>query len=735
MIADSHFALGAFRGGKTRAADTSTDWRQYVRERKAQELTTAYRGKDLGLARGGRIADTRKVHIPAAKGKRAATRNEDGIRLTAGAQGATASLNLTEIFSVSGVDNDEGESDEEEDDEEYFDREQVQSERIAGGGMAHHIKGGTSRDVGGLARPQSRVRFADPEPQSGSQRSSSSRATVHVSACAERVTDDDIMVPQGEAGQRVRAAGASLPNSEGFVDPGMTQVVKEWKQRGTSAPDFWSAVEPRKRGKKQPPTNGGGEQFPPPSPIALDSKYDPNDNLDWMDGTFWNARKGPGPRACDAQDYFDNKSLMALAFEVDWSTTTGASALESGMKERAFGSRRLLENEVLQIRSILNEWYPLLLRIFTFYCIYGADITNNVTGISHAGLLQLIDDAALGLDTPGNRKARHAKRLGEQGWELLWIAVNESTKSRSQRSYNSNTLLTRGEFCELIVRAVIGNDPQPGDTSRGLQELCEDLLSFLSVRPHAPSILHDADAFRRTYCYRREVCAVLDHHEETLKNIFNVYAHHGAGQADLNGKSDMLSCEEWYALVRDLGFVKELGYKAGYLTFARSRMLVIDETTRKSQIGQLTQLTYEGFAEAIVRLAVIKALPTDKEMKKSGFQYPGEYLGALLAQGVPFYDAWLDTARRKQQKGRSDPIWRRLDTFILLVVSIMQYGVEKTPGGAKLLLRGSPDEIVSSEEVRRYFKSPTPTIFEGSSDGDPSADSKHIGPGAQAEAK
>lgn len=129
-------------------------------------------------------------------------------------------------------------------------------------------------------------------------------------------------------------------------------------------------------------------------------------------------------------------------------------------------------------------------------------------------------------------------------------------------------------------------------------------------------------------------------------------------------------------------------------------------------MGLLTQLSYEGFLEAIVRLALVKALPTDKEMRRHGFEYPGEFVGALLDQGQPAYQGWLHSARLKQKRGLADPIWRRVDMLVLLIVSIMQFGVEKTKGGATLLLRGSPDEVLSLEEVKRFFKKPTPYVFE-----------------------
>ena len=102
-------------------------------------------------------------------------------------------------------------------------------------------------------------------------------------------------------------------------------------------------------------------------------------------------------------------------------------------------------------------------------------------------------------------------------------------------------------------------------------------------------------------------------------------------------------------------------------------------------------------------------------MRKHGYEYPGEFIGALLDQGQATYQTWLHSARLKQKRGVADPIWRRVDAMVLLIVSIMQFGVEKTKGGASLLLRGHPDEVLTFEEVKRFFKKPTPFVFETAS--------------------
>lgn len=51
---------------------------------------------------------------------------------------------------------------------------------------------------------------------------------------------------------------------------------------------------------------------------------------------------------------------------------------------------------------------------------------------------------------------------------------------------------------------------------------------------------------------------MLLHHETTLRSIFSVYAEKGAGAAELDGSIDLMSAPQWMALMKDVGFVREV---------------------------------------------------------------------------------------------------------------------------------------------------------------------------------
>ena len=689
LLPDSHVALGAFHSNALREDDQS--WRAYARETRAL---------DRNAAAAAAAAAAREEELEAMRGKLSAVaagrdanrirrQGGDGERSGSGDGAPPASLQLqfsASEYSAAAAGNDD---DDEDEDEVDFNLLLLGAVATAGkrgdgggtGGGGGDGGGGNGGGGAGGGGDKGGGRIGGGGGGGGGA---------------------------GTSGKGDGGGGRGDDEDLGEMwDPAVEEMMKKIDSGG-ELPNFWAA--------------------------SSDGGSDPNANLSWLDATCWAPRKR-GKFECDSKDYVNTPSALKAAFVSDWMNTSGGQALVNNMERRSFGLKSMSAATCTKIRDTLEHWYPMLLRIHDFYSCIEAEVTHVVQGLTHAGYSLMLEEAGLIVHEAGHEEAfskeflvrrchdkedynerfyvptaRHAKPRGEDGWDLLWISVNESQLMKSQRVWNSKNRLTRSELIEVLVRAAIDNQ-EIEDMPRCVNETFEDMLNMGRL-PHAGSILHDADAFRRSNCYRREVCAVLDHHKASLLNVFNVYAAYGSGAADLSGVTELLGVEEWSALIRDIGMTKELTVRTVFVIFSHSRMATIDETSRKSQLGTLMQLSFEGFLEAIVRVAFIKALPTDKEMRRHGFEYPGEFFGALLEVGPAAYQAWLDAAHRKQRKVQGDPIWRRVDMLVLLIVGIMQFGVEKTTHGATLLLRGSPNEMLSAEEVRRFFKKPTPYVFE-----------------------
>lgn len=452
---------------------------------------------------------------------------------------------------------------------------------------------------------------------------------------------------------------------------------------------------------------------------------------DSLDKSIWGRRKLGPKYQSDSGTFIDTERCVKKAFLCDWSHTTGGAALAARGKVRAFGSTKISKETLEEIMDVLYEFFPMLIRIFTYYSCVGVDVTKSVHGIGKLGYTLMLNDARLDIldvdlfediespsksHTGARRMARHARKRGEDGFDLLWTAVNSMASSKEQgtgkHKTNAATDMVRSEFMEWIVRAATGEQP-PQAMAQNVRWLCEDLIYFLSKHEMASLIFSNANWFRLDACYLKQMDVVLRKHELTLQSLFEVYAAATGVGKDYTERDDLMNYEEFAYIWDDLGFTRELTERRLSTIFALSRMLVIDEHAATSaKIPMLQRLPFEGFLEAMVRLADVKALPTVAEIESKGFVFPGEYLKSLRIEGGDeTYRAWIAGAKKLHQNGQHDSLWQRLDTLILIIVFIVQSGVEASPGGADVLLRAAPDEKLSKREVGVYRKAPKPNML------------------------
>ena len=429
---------------------------------------------------------------------------------------------------------------------------------------------------------------------------------------------------------------------------------------------------------------------------------------DGLDASIWRARRH-GPYPSDSADYIDTPKCTKKAFLSDWSATSGAAVVQNGMKGRSFGVAKMTKETINDIQDVLYESYPMLLRIFTYYSCVDAAISKCCYGISKSGYTLMLNDASLDLldAIEGDaRIPRHAKLRGEDGFDLLWVAVNSyaASKGASVKGQPKDRL-SRGEFLEWLVRTAIDEQPLE-ECAANVQLLCEDLLEFLTISENGRTVFSNSNWFRMDTCYTHEVSAALDEHKASLHSLFSVYAASTGVGTSAQERDSLMNYTEFSLLWEDLGFTKELSERRIALAFALSSMLVIDESAKKSL--QLERLSFEGFLEAFVRIADIKLLPTEVEISDAGHRYPGEFLVSILDSGVERYRSWGVRARSMHKTGASDPICRRIRHLILLIAYTMQAGVESSAGGKTSASRRSPDETLSIREVDLFRSKPSP---------------------------
>jgi len=145
--------------------------------------------------------------------------------------------------------------------------------------------------------------------------------------------------------------------------------------------------------------------------------------------------------------------------------------------------------------------------------------------------------------------------------------------------------------------------------------------------------------FRRDHCYVEDVTAVLWAYGGSLRNIFNGIASTLSKSSTL--ERNLLSLDEWRVFMRGLGLINvDVSERDVNLAFSWSRMCVGDSKTPAGSKKD-SALPFEGFLEAICRMAMMKALPTDDEITAAECEDAATYLAQLELVDTTGYEQLL----------------------------------------------------------------------------------------------
>ena len=139
----------------------------------------------------------------------------------------------------------------------------------------------------------------------------------------------------------------------------------------------------------------------------------------------------------------------------------------------------------------------------------------------------------------------------------------------------------------------------------------------------------------------------------------------------------LMSFASWSTFVRALGLIDDdVSDREADLCFVCARMSVADPY---SQRGVLMSggLPFEGFLEALVRLAAIKGLPHDEEIAENGFKDAGEMVAWLRGNDLPALQQMLGNSAAWGEEPLQ-PIWRCVDHLICILIR----GIEAKTAGA-----------------------------------------------------
>ena len=213
-----------------------------------------------------------------------------------------------------------------------------------------------------------------------------------------------------------------------------------------------------------------------------------------------------------------------------------------------------------------------------------------------------------------------------------------------------------------------------------------------------PKVFVSSNAFRRQYLYTEEVNGVLRTHEGSLKHIFAGLA---GRRTPLTGPlrkfaSQLIGLAEWDAFMRAVGLVgPDVTERDLMLGFAWSRMCVIDGRTERGRLKE-TLCPFEGFLEALCRIASLKALPTGEEIRDAGCRDAARFFAMLRAHDEKKYLALLKERATRWGSTPSQPLHRCVAHLIALILRAISMPKEH----ASELTVDTPTRVSASEVAR-----------------------------------
>jgi hypothetical protein len=196
-------------------------------------------------------------------------------------------------------------------------------------------------------------------------------------------------------------------------------------------------------------------------------------------------------------------------------------------------------------------------------------------------------------------------------------SLTKAKASRWRRASSERTI-GRADLMIRLISIAIRKYVVTGkiyDVSEAVEKLLHvDMLLRLGV-----GRFPDPDAVRRSFCYTPSMCMVLERYEPTLRRIFDAVA---------QGKPTM-PLDSWLSFLGVMQFIgKDVSAHDAARSFAWSRMVVVHGSSSKGAIKE-NQLPFEGFVEALIRVSILKALPTMEDIDEDGSVDVVEYMGRM----------------------------------------------------------------------------------------------------------
>ena len=250
--------------------------------------------------------------------------------------------------------------------------------------------------------------------------------------------------------------------------------------------------------------------------------------------------------------------------------------------------------------------------------------------------------------------------------------------------------LYRYQFLQLLIKLAIARyvGVETEETAEALEKLLADKVA---PRLRAEARV-DANAVRDSTLYTLEVEAVLRAQLPSLLSLFEAYATPGP-----TGAADLLALPAWLDVLQQLRlYDTDFTPREAVFAFLHSGMRVVDEVKARHKLLHLTLL---DFCEALVRVALVKKLPTPDLLRKAGKPSTPQgagiyYLELVSAPSPSVYEGFLQ-AHIDQGIISNNPIGmpppKAVDYLLAVIAAVVRGPANGAPAGAEL----TQDEVAA----------------------------------------
>jgi len=257
---------------------------------------------------------------------------------------------------------------------------------------------------------------------------------------------------------------------------------------------------------------------------------------------------------------------------------------------------------------------------------------------------------------------------------------------------NEMKALKRVEFMVAVVQVAVAKFVKAGVCVRVPEALSRLLVDWIDPQIDYDKF-PDPNFFRRA-CYVESVSVQLAAHEPSLRLL-----HTALCELEFGAYAKRLGSKTWIAFMRAIDFIlgADLSERDCNLCFVWARMAVSSTPGPKDDC-----LPFEGFMEALCRLAAIKALPTDFEIAEKGCEDAGKWV--LLMTSDDDRRTEYQQLLRQRAVGWGGKPAQPLERCVSHTLSIIVRSMEATCNRGKSAKHVRMDGELSSSEVAMWCK-------------------------------